>query len=70
MLKIHPAPARLPSRLVGAELREVLPQMKRGESVVVPISRSSAHYSARKVGVEVLIEETGVEAGHVRVVRR
>lgn len=70
MLKIHPAPTRLPARLVTAELRETLPRMKRGESVVVPLTRSSAQYNARKAGVPVLIEETGVPEGFVRVVRR
>lgn len=70
MLKIERAPERLPTRLVTAELRETLPRMKRGESVVVPLTRSSAQYSARKAGVPVLIEGTDVPDGFVRVVRR
>lgn len=69
MLKIHPAPTRLPVRLVTAELRETLPHMQRGESVVVPLCRATAYAAAQRVRVPVSIEEKGVPAGHVRVVR-
>lgn len=69
-LKIYPAPKVLPTRLMTAALRETLPRLQQGESVVVPITRSVAQYNARKVSVDVLIEETGVPTGHVRVMRK
>lgn len=70
MLEILPAPKVLPTRLMTAALRETLPKMQRGESVIVPITRSVAMYNARRLGVGVLIEETGVPPGHVRVTRK
>ena len=70
MFKIQPAAKTLPTRLITQALRETLARMKRGESIVVPVSRSVAAYNARKVGADVLIEETGVPINHVRVVRK
>lgn len=70
MLKVEAAPSRLPTRLVSEELREALKTMQRGESVVVPMRRSSAMYNAKKLGISVLVEETDVPEGHVRVYKR
>lgn len=70
MLKVEAAPDRLPTRLISEEYREALKAMQRGESVVVALRRSSAVYNAKKAGIPVLVEETDVPEGHVRVYKR
>lgn len=67
MLKIESAEGNLPTRIVTEEFVETLKKMQRGESVVVPLSRATAVYNAKKHGIPILVER---KDGQVRVYKR
>lgn len=72
MLNIDPpsVTAELHPRILTEKLREILPTMKSGESVVIKLASSTVLYHARRLGLSVLCSKSGVPAGHVRVIMR